>query len=219
MTKDLLLFLDESGDHHLEWTDPDYPLFVLSCVIVHPADYVERILPGLGGIKVRNWGHEGIVLHSSEIRRQTGPFLVLRNRETRDAFMRELREAMINLPYRLTVALIDKRCARLGRADNPYKLALHSCLRQASEMIPGMQPIKVVAESRGAKEDSALMAEAETLPLAFAPKRANLAGLQLADLCAYPFGRHHLDPARPSRAWDDMAEKLRTGTATCEVIK
>ncbi len=126
MAEDFLLFLDESGDHRLEWTDPDYPLFVLSCLIVRPIDYVGQVLPALGAIKVNHWGHEGIVLHSSEIRRQTGPFQILRNRETRDAFMGELGAALTRLPFRLAVAIIDKRRSPAGTATNPYALALHS---------------------------------------------------------------------------------------------
>lgn len=219
MAEDFLLFLDESGDHRLEWTDPDYPLFVLSCVIVRPIDYVGQVLPALGAIKVNHWGHEGIVLHSSEIRRQTGPFQILRNRETRDAFMGELGAALTRLPFRLAVAIIDKRRSPAGTATNPYALALHSCLRQARRIAPGMRLAKAIAESRGAKEDAALVAEGGDLPIIVAPKRANLAGLQLADLCAYPFGRHLMSPSRQSRAWDDMAGKIQAGTASCEIAQ
>ena len=133
--------------------------------------------------------------------------------------MTELGDALNRPLFRLAVAIIDKRRTPAGAATNPYALALHSCLRQARNMAPEMRLTKVIAESRGAKEDASLLAEGGDLPMIVAPKRANLAGLQLADLCAYPFGRHLMSPSRRSRAWDDMAEKLRLGTATCEVIQ
>lgn len=219
MKNDLLLFLDESGDHLLTWKDPDYPLFVLSCIIVRPSDYIEVIIPALGKIKVKYWGHEGVVLHSSEIRRQEGLFGILRNRDTRECFMDDLRQAITCLPYGLTVAIIDKRKPSIGNVSNPYSLALHSCLKQAQQIMPGAPVYKVIAESRGTREDAELISEADSLPIIVAPKRGNLAGLQMADLCAYPCGRHYLNPMRNNRAWDDVAQKMRGGSASWEILK
>lgn len=219
MKNGLLLFLDESGDHLLTWKDPDYPLFVLSCIIVRPSDYIEVIIPALGKIKVKYWGHEGVVLHSSEIRRQEGLFGILRNRDTRESFMDDQRLAITCLPYRLTVAIIDKRRTSLVNVSNPYALALHSCLMQAQQMMPGEPIYKVIAESRGLREDAQLILEAGDLPIIVAPKRGNLAGLQMADLCAYPCGRHYLNPMRNNRAWDDVAKKMHGGSASWEIIK
>ena len=45
----------------------------------------------------------------------------------------------------------------------------------------------------------------------FVDKKANLAGLQIADLVARPIGRHVLNPDQPNRAFDIISPKLRRG--------
>jgi len=42
----------------------------------------------------------------------------------------------------------------------------------------------------------------------FAEKKANLLGLQLADLIARPIGRHVLNPNQPNRAFDILSSKI-----------
>ena len=73
--------------------------------------------------------------------------------------------------------------------------------------------VKILAESRGAKEDAPLLAaynhildkgnryneparfKATFRALEFKRKRERIDGLELADLCAYPIARHAMDPA------------------------
>ena len=80
--------------------------------------------------------------------------------------------------------------------------------------------LPLVAEARGKNEDMALenvfarilSAGTRTVsrehfrgldcPLVFRSKRDNIAGIQLADLCAYPCARHVLDAAKANPAFD-----------------
>ncbi|HDY65025.1 MAG TPA: DUF3800 domain-containing protein [Phycisphaerae bacterium] len=64
-----IAFIDECGDHSLTKIDRDFPLFVLSLVLVKRNDYSETILPAINRLKLRYWDHEGVNLHSHDIRK------------------------------------------------------------------------------------------------------------------------------------------------------
>ena len=76
-----LAFFDECGDHSLVKIDPDFPLFVLALVVVERAAYRDTILPEMNRLKLGYWNHEGINLHSRDIRVAAGPFNILLNAE------------------------------------------------------------------------------------------------------------------------------------------
>ncbi len=45
-------------------------------------------------------------------------------------------------------------------------------------------------------------------PLVFKNKRDNIAGIQLADLCAHPCARHVLKPEQSNQAYDIVEEHI-----------
>jgi hypothetical protein len=96
-----LAFFDECGDHSLTKIDPDFPLFVLALVVVERKAYRDVILPELTGFKLRYWNHEGINLHSREIRLAAGPFNMLLNPRVRPTFMQDLTRMVERLPFTL----------------------------------------------------------------------------------------------------------------------
>ena len=75
-------------------------------------------------------------------------------------------------------------------------------------------------EARGKKEDSELelefcriMDKARSNGLAnfdiqFADKRANSAGLQIADLVAHPIGRRYINPEQKNRSFEILEKKF-----------
>lgn len=67
----LLVYLDETGDSSLEHIHPRFPLFALAFVICRPESYTERIAPSVYQFKLRYFGHECVVVHSRDIRKQT----------------------------------------------------------------------------------------------------------------------------------------------------
>lgn len=149
------VFVDESGDHSLCRVDADFPVLVLAAVLVDREAYLGAVIPAVARLKTEQWGHEGVVLHSSDIRRQAGPYACLQVRSVRERFLGQLEDLMRALPYRLYVAVLDKRGIAATEPPahaNPYSLALASCVRQiaVSGLLGPQDAIQVVAESRGA---------------------------------------------------------------------
>lgn len=215
-----LVFVDESGDHSLEAVDADFPVFALCAVAMRRHDYVKLIIPAVAQLKVDIWGHEGVVLHGSDIRRSEGPFARLMVPNVRTDFMRRLAGLVDSLPFRVHVAVIDKRGA-MGRPPpgGIYASALGGCLESlaAQGVINCGSPWRMLAESRGGREDEALR-QAYEAPgggitgerprLEFAPKHANVIGLQLADLCARPLARLAFQLTGPDRLQSLLMDKI-----------
>jgi len=226
-----IAFFDECGDHSLTRIDKDFPLFVLSTVIVERKTYAEQIVPAFAAFKLKYWSHEGVNLHSREIRKALGPFAFLQIPAMRSVFLNEISALMRELPYTLFVTAIPKRpyLARYGgQARNPYDVALTYTFERILHFLErgGETDLPVIAEARGAKEDASLEAAFYRLmtsgtwynaaerfqqlrcPLSFRYKRDNIVGTQLADLCAYPSARHILDPAQSNRAFECVRPHL-----------
>jgi hypothetical protein len=87
-------FLDECGDHSMGKIDKDFPLFVLALVVFERRVYAEQLIPALGKLKLRYWNHEGVNLHSREIRKQLWPFSFLHHPEKRQRFITEINQMM-----------------------------------------------------------------------------------------------------------------------------
>ena len=227
---EFIAFLDECGDHSLTKIDQDFPIFVLSLVLVNRGEYVSKIVPGLNGLKLRYWDHEGVNLHSSDIRKKFGPFTILQDPKRRVRFMSEMTDLMANLPYSLFIVCIqkDRLCKRYVEAENPYELALKFVLERLVFWMEENNQIDlpIIAEARGRNEDKALEAafhdltthgtryvsegrfQARSFSVQFHNKLKNIAGIQLADLCAHPSARHVLKPKQPNRAFEAVQNHL-----------
>ena len=224
---DYVVYVDESGDHSLASINPDYPVFVLAFCIFHKRHYAEKIIPALEKFKFNHFGHDAIVLHEHEIRKQTGEFIPLNNRVLRERFMSELTQIMQVSNFILVTCVIDKhRLKESGSvADNPYHLALGFCLEGLYDFLNEKKQLNrrthVLVECRGKKEDKELELEfrrmcdanqrkAQGYPfeVVFVDKKANSAGLQLADLVARPVGISYLRPNQENRAFEILKEKF-----------
>ncbi len=71
---DYIFYADESGDHSLITIDPSYPTFALSLCGFKKTEYCSRIVPNFLRFKFKYFGHDSVVLHEREIRKQTGQF-------------------------------------------------------------------------------------------------------------------------------------------------
>jgi len=227
MFGDYIVYVDESGDHGLTSIQDPYPVFVLSFCIFHKEEYRTSVVPAFLNLKFRFFGHDMVVLHSHEIRKQYGPFKVLVNAQLREQFLHALNETVANAPFTLISAIIDKKKLRAQYASpaNPYEIALRSCLEKTFAFLRDCGQEKhrttVVVECRGSVEDNALelafrrIVQGDnrwgTLPLdiVFADKKTNSTGLQIADLVSHPVGRHYLDPTRQNRPYQVIESKLR----------
>lgn len=230
-TSRFIAFFDESGDHSLVKIDKDFPLFLLCTIVVERDSYAREIVPAIAEFKLRYFAHEGINLHSRDIRKAEGPFAILQNAPLREKFLGELSGLMAKLPFTVFATAIQKKqyAARYGDgAKNPYDVALEYSFERILHFMEskGETALPVIAEARGAQEDDALRASFYQLmtngtyyngaarfrklncPISFRGKQDNICGIQLADLCAYPIARHVLKPAENNRAFEVVSEHI-----------
>lgn len=234
---DFVVYVDESGDHSLISIDPDYPVFVLAFCIFYKQHYAEHIVPKLQKLKFEYFGHDLVILHEHEIRKEKGDFSIFRNRAEKEQFLGKLTNIIEQNNFVLASCVIEK--SKLSKTDsqlNPYHFALRHCLETLFDFISekGQQEKEtfVVVEKRGNKEDNELELEFlricngqnkfnKRLPfkLKMASKQINSAGLQLADLVARPIGRFILNPQQANRAFDVLKRKFYCAGGRQEVGK
>lgn len=222
-----VVYVDESGDHGLKTIDAQYPLFVLAFCVFHKRHYSEQVVSALEKFKFNHFGHDQIILHENEIRKEKGVFSIFRNREEKVQFINELTGIIEYSNFILISCVIDKRALK-KQADvdsNSYHIALGFCLEMLYEFLQEKQQHKekthIVVECRGKKEDNELELEFRrvcdgnnrlTLPLPFevlfSDKKVMSSGLQLADLVARPIGLNTLRPAQENRAFDILKKKF-----------
>lgn len=224
---DYVVYVDESGDHSLASVDSAYPVFVLALCVFHKRHYAEKIIPAIEKLKFNYFGHDSVVLHEHEIRKQKGDFAFLSHLPTRQEFMGQLSSIMDASNFILISCVVDKY--RIGRSEgassNPYHIALGMCLEALHSFLSekGQEQIQthVVVEERGRKEDAELELEFRRfcdgnnasnkhLPfeIIFANKKINSTGLQLADLVARPIGLSYIRPEQRNKAFDLLRQKF-----------
>lgn len=228
---DYIVYVDESGDHSLTSIDPQYPIFVLAFCLFDKEKYAEKITTNITHLKFKYFGHDQVILHEREIRKEEAAFSILRREETRHEFHGDVSDIVREAPLTIFASVIDKRRLKKEYDDptNPYHLAMEFGLERLYRHLNGKGceegKLHVVFEERGDKEDRNLELEFRRvldeekgevgvqLPfnIVFSDKQSNSSGLQLADLVARPIGRHILKPEQKNRAYDVIEEKLRRG--------
>jgi len=234
---DYIVFADESGSPVLENPDPTFPVFVLNCILVAKQTYATSIVPALQQLKFEAVGHDQLVLHERDIRRQQNGFAFLQvDPAHREAFIERINAIVAEADITVIGAVIDKvRLARkYANPWSPYEIGLHFCMETLLGRLVALGQtgslIHVVFESRGKKEDLELELHFRRIasnqanwgykqpdftqlrwePL-FVDKKSNSSGLQLADLMARPMGLKVLRPLQPNRAFDVLRPKLQHG--------
>lgn len=234
---DYILFADESGAPTLEGPDPHYPVFVLTFVMVRKDVYVSTIVPRLQTLKFDLFGHDQIIFHEREIRKQTGVFSVLRtDPKLRTHFLDALTGLIEIADVEVIAAVIRKDQLREKYSDpwSPYDIAAQFCLERVHGRLTALNQtgrrVHLVFESRGHEEDGRLTSDLEAVvsnrggltarrldfshfewEFCFADKRSNSAGLQFADLFARPIGLSVLRPTQGNRAFNALKEKFAPG--------
>lgn len=216
-------YLDESGDHNMTGGDPGSPLLTLAAVVLRDTA-IPTMTSNLQALKRRHFGADTMILHSRDIRRQLGSFRVLADPGYREAFCMDFNALITATPLTIISVTIDKVrfAARYINPAHPYHFALEMLLeRLAHWAIRQPAPLcatTLIAESRGKREDQELrdafaqvhahgtnyqkaaMLQHYCPQLQIQRKTENIAGLQLADLVAYPIKQYHLGQADP-RTW------------------
>jgi len=208
------IYIDESGDHtYHSLDDPARRYLGLTGCIIAAEYYRTTFHRALENLKQKHFPHnpdEPIILHRNDIINRKGAFWRLRDADRREAFDQDILRFFAEQKYVLITVVIDKKVhiERYGEAAfHPY----HYCLTAMLERYCGFLNFfnvrgDVMAESRQGTEDRELMSAYQTLyetgtqwrghdffrnvltshELKLKPKTANVAGLQLADLLAYP---------------------------------
>jgi hypothetical protein len=237
-----LLFIDESGTHDMVNVDPGFPVFGLVGLLVGEKYYQKVFVPRVKSFKAAHSLSPEIALHSRDIRRREGQFFWLEDTSRKDRFYEATNSLIRELKFRLFAIVIDK--ARLRDKFvvqvNPYDVSLSQLLSLVCGP-PGIPSVyrpsvaKIIAESRGRKEDKQLQREyqgfrgrglsnygateimsrqAPTMRRVF-PDRIDflrkaevIAGLELADLLAYPLCRAVVNRDYSNPAYKVASEKL-----------
>ena len=224
---DYTVFVDESGDHNVGSIDRDYPLFALDFCIFHKSPYANVVVPVVHEFKFEHFGHDAVVLHEHDIRKQKPPFAFLKSLRKRESFMAGLNQLIANAEFTVVATIIDKKRHRQRHVhpENPNDLSLASCMARAHaflrEKVQHARTTHIVVECRGRREDMALelafhrIRSGSNAPdpmpgfeIVFADKKINSPGLQLADLTARPIRIHSLRPDQANRSWNIVSQKL-----------
>jgi len=208
------LYIDESGDHtYQDVGDPAKRYLGLTGCFIETESYRTCFQPGLEALKQQHFPHnpdEPIILHRSELVNSSGPFWRLRDPHSRARFNEDLLRFLADQQYWVITVVIDKK-SHVERYDKSAYHPYHYCLAALLERYCGFlgrfnAQGDVLAESRGGTEDRSLMAAYRGLwdggtlfrdaeffrrvltskEMKLKPKSANIAGLQVADLLAYP---------------------------------
>lgn len=223
---DYIVYVDESGDHSMVAIDDVYPVFVLSLCIFQKAYYGREVVPSLEAFKFSQFGHDIVILHERDIRKEIGQFR-FSSAAGKHRFIGALSRIIEASKFVLVACVIDKRrMIDTGEtASNPYHVALKFCLEQLQDFLSEKDQLEgtthVVVECRGKKEDAELELEfrricdganrfSSPLPfsIVFADKKANSSGLQLADLVARPIGLSVVRRGQPNRAFEILKKKF-----------
>lgn len=209
------LYIDESGDHgygDLGGVGGRY--LAITGLIVEAESYRTSFHPQLEAFKQEVLPHDPdrpIVLHRRDIIDRSGAFKALQSPVVHQKFNSSLIEFLRSQQYVIVAIVLDKKSHidRYGAAAfHPY----HYCLSPMMERYCGLLRFwrnakgDVLAESRGGAEDKQLKLAftnilqdgthwrgsgffrdvLTTHELKTAKKEANVAGLQIADVIAYP---------------------------------
>lgn len=174
---DYMVFVDESGSPGMGNIDPYYPLFVLAFFIVKKSDYTAQIVPALQLFKFQHFGHDQVILHERDIRKDLGDFAHLKTPALKSVFLDELTTLIEAAPFDLVCVVIDKakHKAQYKTPEDPYHLALGFGLERVRGLLvqrgawqngSGQQipetvnpAVHVVVEKRGKNEDDDLELE------------------------------------------------------------
>ncbi|NOH04721.1 MAG: DUF3800 domain-containing protein [Chloroflexi bacterium] len=230
-----VLFMDESGDHNLENIDPNFSAFCLAGCIFERDYYKNVVRPSVEGLKNRFWGRTDVILHSSDIRKHRGAFSFLGSVDKRQEFYEAINDLLAGLDMTILAAVILKK-AHLSHygdgARHPYHLSLEFLMERYSMMMRRKAKNVdgyMMAESRGVNEDHLLKNEFFNLKrfgtrfqtdfdnvtnFWMEKKKANIAGLQIADLVAYPIAAKVLRPDLEQRSFEIVSGKLDKAPAS-----
>lgn len=214
MQKQYRLYIDESGDHTYSVSnDPEKRYLGLTGCIFESSYYRKDFQPNIEKFKRVHFTYDPddtVILHRKELINKQGHFSQLIDKKKEQNFNEGLLKIIEQSKYIIVTVVIDKKIHKQHYGEiafHPY----HYCLVALLERYSGFLHYHnlhgdVLAESRGGQEDMQLKEayrrayESGTnlrdssyfqqvltsKEIKLKPKLANVAGLQLADILAFP---------------------------------
>jgi hypothetical protein len=225
------LFIDESGDHGLTKIDTDFPVFILSGILIEEKER-NLITQSIDNLKSEIWANGDVILHSRDIRKCEKEFKSLFDEKIKERFYSLLNEIISNSSYKIIASGIQKNIfiKEFGKLQNDvYEVALSFVIELsilAMKNSSSMNSLEIIIEKRGRKEDKQLESHFQRIlgkgtgklssleikefnPIfKFKNKKENINCLQLADLIAYPIARFIIDPTKANPAFDILEPKI-----------
>jgi hypothetical protein len=213
-------YLDETGDHGLNFVDPNFPIFILAGCLFDENE-LTKMESRIDEFKIDVLGTTEVILHSREIRKCEGAFQILFDLEKKKEFYEKLNKIILETKFTIIGAGVDKEnhIKKYGKgARDPYSISLAFIIERlifCLDKTNGDDTVDIRIEKRGRREDQQLLDQFNTIldrgtyyvsperikkriaSFEFFRKRDNLNGLQIADLCAYPLARHTLNSEEP----------------------
>jgi hypothetical protein len=232
MSNDYFLFLDESGHHGLKTLDQQFPVLVITGVLIKKYYYENAFTSQLNRIKKKFFKTTDVIFHSRDIRKWQKEFTSLGDPSLRQDFYDEFNDFLVRANILIISSVIrkDEYIELHGpQASSPYNIALNFILERAIYFAQkeAVSTIEIIAESRGKKEDNDLQSQFQitvnhgtkyvkpedfkryySKPLSFIRKAENNLGTQIADMLAYPIAQKIAFPERINLAFAILEKKF-----------
>lgn len=229
MTAEYIAYIDESGDTGLVNIDDERPGFAVAVALYPRGDYCAHELSLFTDLKFRLFGHDAVIFHSYAMRQRAGPFIRIKHEPEFEAEIFErLTFFFKNSRATLVMAVVNKRkhVEKYKYPDDPYHLGIKFCLERVHDELAlrGAADAKthLVFESRGKKEDAIMRQWCEAIcaganyrgkkfnfAFAFADKKQNMTGLQVADLAAFTAARYAESLNEERKDWQAIKHLIR----------
>lgn len=120
------MYLDETGDHGLNFVDENFPIFLLTACLFNESDYA-HLCDEVNAFKIKFFGTDGVILHSRDIRKCEGAFQILFDLTIKADFYKDLNRILKNADFNIFSAVLNKQdyIEKYGRtASDPYFICL-----------------------------------------------------------------------------------------------
>jgi len=229
-------------DFYPELEKPEKRYLGLTGCIIEAENYRNTFHPRFEELKQKHFPHnpdDPVILHRKELINKNGPFCRLRDPSREREFNESLLVFLKEMEYRVITVVIDKKTHVERYLEFAYH-HYHYCLGAMLERYCGFLHFfnsrgDVLSESRGGKEDNQLKEAYRGVysggtqfrqpeffqkvltskEIKLKPKSANIAGIQLSDLLAYPLKQEIL--LENKRIPESEAEIF--GKKVCEIVQ
>jgi hypothetical protein len=120
------LFIDETGDHGLTKIDINFPIFLLSGILIKKNELIQLELL-LIKFKMKYWSTESLILHSREIRKCSNEYKILLDEDLKNQFYKDLNQLISRSKFLIIPSGINKvnYLENYGLlTDDPYEICI-----------------------------------------------------------------------------------------------